>query len=495
MPAEPVERVFTTTGVPTHTFVRPVEFDRLTIALRAPGRGAVIEGPSGIGKTTAVTKALEVLGARRSVTALSGRRRDHADRIAALTADGDFGTVVIDDFHRLAEPVQQQVADLLKLLADADEPSRKIVVVGINKAGESLIRFAPDLVNRIDVIPFDVEPEEKVADLVDRGCAALGVRIAARDDIVAEAAGSFCLAQLFCLEACVQAGYLDSAAGPKVIGTPFEPVRRQVLSRQAAHFGPVLRDFARGVTFHPDGRAPFVHLLRWLIDADGWSISLRDELARHPTERAGVRQVVDEGVLRKLTRRTEIAELFYFDPVRCTLSIEDPLLAFYLRNLDWPAFLREVGFANVDHEQEYDVALSFAAEDREFAEFLVAELRELGHAVFYDRSEQYEMLAGGMEDYLGPIYRSGSRYVVVLLGPAYGARRWTMFEASSYRDRIDTGHVIPVRANGMVTDPLHRMSDIGTIVFNPKLSLWPQAKEIAALISRRLTVSRADPLD
>ena len=486
MPGEAVEQVFRTTGVPTHTFVRPVEFDRLTIALRTPGRGAVIDGSPGIGKTTAVTKALEMLGVQRSVTALSGRRADHADRIAALPVDADFGTVVIDDFHRLATPVQRRVADLLKLLADADEPNRKLVVVGVN----SLIRFTPDLVNRIDVIPFDVEPTEKVADLVDRGCAALGVRIAARDDIVTESAGCFCLAQWFCLEACVQAGYLDSAAGPAVIGTPFEPIRREVLARQSTRFGPALRDFARGVTFHPAGRAPFVHLLRWLTDADGWSISLQDEIARHPNERAGVRQVVDEGVLAKLTRRGEIADLFRYDPVRGTLSIEDPLLAFYLRNLDWPAFLREVGFVNVDHDQEYDVALSFAAEDREFAEFLVAELRELGHAVFYDRSEQHEMLAGNMEDYLGPIYRSGSRYVVVLLGPTYGARRWTMFEASSYRDRIDAGHVIPVRANGMVTDPLHRMSNIGAIVFNPKLNLWPQAKEIAALISRRLTTAR-----
>ncbi|HEX5120593.1 MAG TPA: ATP-binding protein [Pseudonocardiaceae bacterium] len=290
MPGEAVEQVFKTTGVPTHTFVRPVEFDRLTIALRAPGRGAVIEGPSGIGKTTAVAKALEVLGVQQSVTALSGRRRDHADHIAALSADSDFGTVVIDDFHRLDESVRARVADLLKLLADADEPHRKIVIVGINKAGDSLVSFAPDLVNRIDVIPFDVEPTDKVADLVDRGCAALGVRMAARDSIVTEAAGSFCLAQLFCLEACVQAGYLDSAAGPSVIDTSFEPIRQQVLARQAARFGRVLRDFARGVTFHPDGRAPFVHLLRWLIDADGWSISLRDRSLDTPASgRASVR--------------------------------------------------------------------------------------------------------------------------------------------------------------------------------------------------------------
>ncbi len=38
----------------THTFVEPVEYRDLLLNLRTPGRGLVIEGPSGIGKTTAV---------------------------------------------------------------------------------------------------------------------------------------------------------------------------------------------------------------------------------------------------------------------------------------------------------------------------------------------------------------------------------------------------------------------------------------------------------
>ena len=48
-----VEEVFKTNGVPTHTFVRPKEYLQLQVGLRTPGRGVVIEGPSGIGKTTA----------------------------------------------------------------------------------------------------------------------------------------------------------------------------------------------------------------------------------------------------------------------------------------------------------------------------------------------------------------------------------------------------------------------------------------------------------
>ena len=62
MPAPYLEEVFKTNGVPTHTFVEPVEYRDLLLNLRTPGRGLVIEGPSGIGKTTAVETALKQLG-------------------------------------------------------------------------------------------------------------------------------------------------------------------------------------------------------------------------------------------------------------------------------------------------------------------------------------------------------------------------------------------------------------------------------------------------
>src|SRR5688500_9128733 len=62
MPDPKLEEVFKTSGLPTFTFVQPVEYSQLLIAIRTAGRGVVIEGPSGIGKTTAVEKALDELG-------------------------------------------------------------------------------------------------------------------------------------------------------------------------------------------------------------------------------------------------------------------------------------------------------------------------------------------------------------------------------------------------------------------------------------------------
>lgn len=133
-----LEDVYKTSGVPTYTFVKPLEYRKLLVSLRTPGRGLVLEGPSGIGKTTGVTQALEELGVLGKVTNLTARRAYDRDIIADLPSQEPIGTVVIDDFHRLDELTKQAVADYMKVLADEEDKSNKVIIVGINKAGESL---------------------------------------------------------------------------------------------------------------------------------------------------------------------------------------------------------------------------------------------------------------------------------------------------------------------------------------------------------------------
>src|SRR5262249_1157262 len=156
-----------------------------------PGRGVVLEGPSGIGKTTAVTRALEEIGLADRVTRLSARRKDDLDVIRELPSMKSFGTVLIDDFHRLPDDVRAEIADLMKLLADEERSDCKIVLVGINKAGESLVRFAHDLNNRLEVVPLETNPNEKVEELITLGERALRVEINVKDEIAKSAHGSF----------------------------------------------------------------------------------------------------------------------------------------------------------------------------------------------------------------------------------------------------------------------------------------------------------------
>jgi hypothetical protein len=135
MPSPLLEEVFKTSGVPTYTFVEPKEYTDLLLNLRSPGRGLVIEGPSGIGKTTAVETALVRLGISGTVTKLSPRRPKDFEYIESLPTLGSVGIVIIDDFHKLSTSLRSSLADYMKTLADEDSRAAKIIAVGINKAG------------------------------------------------------------------------------------------------------------------------------------------------------------------------------------------------------------------------------------------------------------------------------------------------------------------------------------------------------------------------
>jgi hypothetical protein len=481
-----VEEVFKTSGIPTHTFVRPSAYSRLRVALRTPGRGVIVEGPSGIGKSTAITRALEEEGIDLQVTRLTAREPIDIEYLEALPELGAFGTVVIDDFHRLADSAKKRIADLLKVTADAEDESRKLVIIGINDAGKSLIDSSPDLTNRLEVIRFEVEPDTKIEELVTAGEDAFNISIAARSLIIENARGSFYIAQLLCMDACLQSELTERPVELTEVTTSYAAIQRKVVDRQRDRFGDAVRNFARGTRFRPGGRAPYLHVLKWLSESESWSISIRDEIRKHPNEKASVFLVLDRGYLAALVSQPAISKILHFDEKTAVLSVEDPMLTFYLRAISWPEFVREVGFKKVDYEENYDIALSFAGEDRAYAAALRDGLEDLGHAVFYDNAEQHRFLGQDVEAYLGPIYESGSRYVVAVLGEMYGRKRWTLFEASRYKDRISAGQVIPIWSTKIPPQPFDETRNIGGLSWDPDGDPSKQAVNHAAVISQKL---------
>lgn len=158
-----LEEVFKTNGVPTYTFVEPKEYTDLIVGLRTRGRGIVVEGPSGIGKTTAVHRALETLGLADAVQFLSARKPADREMIAMIPEIAAAGTVIIDDFHKLDPEVMHKIAEFLKLLADEERADVKLIIVGINKSGDSLIRCAEDITNRIDIIKLKAIQTKKLS--------------------------------------------------------------------------------------------------------------------------------------------------------------------------------------------------------------------------------------------------------------------------------------------------------------------------------------------
>src|ERR1035441_622442 len=405
MSAPLLEEVFKTSGVPTFTFVEPSEYTRLLVGLRTPGRGVVIEGPSGIGKTSAVETALKQLKLGNAVTKLSARRPADIEYIETLPSIGNVGLVIVDDFHKLPDATRGFLADYMKILADEESKTTKIVVVGINKAGENLISLAHDLVNRIDVIPFEANPNDRVRQVVTSGAAALNVDINVEDEIVIAAQGSFYIAQMLAFEVCQRVGVLERQDLKKNIEVSFQSVSADVQERLAQVFRGRCEKFCRGTRNRKEGRAPYLHILRWLAEGKEWTLSLRDAIRQHPDMRGSVGQVVDQGYLQTLiTSDPAISQVIHYDVRAEQITVEDPQFIFFIRNIPWKQFAHDLGFAGVDFENRYDFALSFAGEDRAVAEAIFKELQDAESEVFYDKNEQHRILAVDIEEYLRPIY-------------------------------------------------------------------------------------------
>lgn len=440
-----LQEVFVTQGFPQYTFVQPVEYTRLLVALRTAGRSVVVEGPSGIGKTTAVDQAIAEAGKSDRVLSLSARKSEDTKLIHDLPAQLPFGIVVIDDFHRLKDAAKKEIADLMKTLADEGASHSKLIVVGITNAGQSLISFGKDLANRIEIVPFEANPEYKVEELLTKGENALNVFLNIKDEIIRDAQGSFYIAQMLAFNTCLRAGILKTADDRVVTAESHELVKGHVMQTLARSFHDTAVAFARGTKLRREGRAPYLHLLYWLSQAKSWSINADREADRHPEQRGSVSQVVTKGFLFDLIEASaDIQRVLHFDAVSSTLVVQDPQFVFYIRNLSWPQFAEEVGFISLEFPARYDFALSFAGSDRDIAAALFDVLQEGELEVFYDKNEQHRILAQDVEEYLAPIYSSDAQLVICILGPDYPKRVWTKFESEQFRERFKSGEVVPI---------------------------------------------------
>ena len=239
--------------------------------------------------------------------------------------------------------------------------------------------------------------------------------------------------------------------------------------------------------------------MRWLADSDEWSLDLSEALNTHPEQKASIGQVLDKGHLTALLEDPDkIAVLsphFHFESSTAILSVEDPKLIFYLKNVIWRAFTRQVGFKTDVFDYKYDFALSFAGANRDHAKRLYDLLAEREIATFYDENEQHRIIARNVEEYLGPIYRSEARYIVPFLGPEYPTRIWTKFESDQFKERFGANSVIPIRYKTAKPGFFSDDQKYGGLVFDPDGDVEFQPQEIVDTLSKRLIADRDEGED
>jgi GTPase SAR1 family protein len=99
-------------------------------------------------------------------------------------------------------------------------------------------------------------------------------------------------------------------------------------------------------------------------------------------------------------------------------------------------------------ENKYQVALSFAGEDRIHAQKLAELLKERDISVFYDSYEQAYLWGKDLYQHFQSVYKDKAQYCVVFLSQAYAQMFWTRQELEYAQSRAiqeNKEYILPVR--------------------------------------------------
>lgn len=96
----------------------------------------------------------------------------------------------------------------------------------------------------------------------------------------------------------------------------------------------------------------------------------------------------------------------------------------------------------------YQVALSFAGEDRPYVSAVADGLRRLGVSVFYDEYEKVSLWGKDLYTHLSDVYQNRSEFTVVFISEHYARKLWTNHERTNAQARAfkeSREYILPVK--------------------------------------------------
>jgi hypothetical protein len=97
---------------------------------------------------------------------------------------------------------------------------------------------------------------------------------------------------------------------------------------------------------------------------------------------------------------------------------------------------------------QYDIAISFAGEDRKHASLLAGKLQARGVKVFYDEFNKATLWGKNLYDELADIYANRAKFCLMIISSSYAAKRWTAHERKHAQQRAlneKSEYILPVR--------------------------------------------------
>jgi hypothetical protein len=99
-------------------------------------------------------------------------------------------------------------------------------------------------------------------------------------------------------------------------------------------------------------------------------------------------------------------------------------------------------------DYDYDIAFSFAGEDRHVVEPIAKRLKQQNVSVFYDRDKQSAIWGENLQEYLTQVYLRQARFCVMFISQAYAEKMWTRHERRAAMARAmqeKRAYILPIR--------------------------------------------------
>lgn len=462
-----LEAVFNEAAFPEYTYVDPKEYLFIKSALRAKGKHVTISGASGSGKTTVVNKILRDLGIQSTdILLINGREfKKHANYLdmfgAILGVDPTYDAiapylssqrlVIIDDFHHLSESVKDGLSEDLKLW---HEKSVRFVLIGIASSARDLAGNDSELGIRNDVFDLRTQDEKFVRDLMTQGATNLRIRFSERflSETAVGSKGIPSVVQAICRTACIKHGIEKTQDTEKEIDESIANIKQEVLRIFEYKYFDKIVALSKGKQ-----QAKSVHNTYF----DIVSAIAKDERSDIPVEylyRTIVAPISDSkkknqkstsyynclNYLSDVIQDSKLDDVIMYQKGK-SISIEDPTFRFYLNLLNLEDVRRKIHIRN--DEYPWDVAVSFAGEDRPTVIEFVRRLEERGIFPFYDFNHQAQLWGVDLQKKLADIYANDALYMVIFISPHYPEKDWTKFEfeigKSAGQKRPDS-YILPI---------------------------------------------------
>lgn len=439
-----LEEVFVTEGIPQYTFVKPPNFNEILLDIRKKGKPVIIEGQSGTGKTTTAIQIINQLSADIEIKYYTARQTNDLEKIIALSQNQDSGYYIIDDFHRLSSELQETLANIAKTAAETkNEQLPKLIIIGINQVGASLINMVHDIAKRCGIHRIEPGSEEIITHLINVGTEKLNIQIENPSRIYDECKGDYWLTQTLCQTICTKNDILEYQEETKLVDFNIDEIRQSMVKKLSHTYKEPVKEFSRGRRFRPSND-PYFKLLK-LISSQQSSIVDLNELANATEDmKASINGIKERRLNILLESKPICSRYFYYNSENKNFAIEDPALFYYMKHVEWEDIRRDCGFRDDLENKEFEIAISFAGENRKLAKYIAEQFEKIDVPVFYDELYESNYLGKAWSKEFERIFINDSRYVVCLLDTFHKDKIWPTFERDCFKRRVPNGDVIPI---------------------------------------------------